>query len=196
MARLRVIHDDMAIDPRENFDHLGTMVCWHRRYNLGDKHSFDSPGDFMDWLRSEYGKNGYIILPVYMYDHSGIALSTSRSYPFNDSWDAGQVGWIYVTKEKVRSEYSVNRVTRLLREKVLDVLVSEVELYSDYVSGNVWGFEVYEVCTCDKCHCGREEFVDSCFGFYGDIESSGLLDAVESLGIDIENIDDPEVVYS
>ena len=29
--------DDDPTDPREDQDWLGTMACWHRRYNLGDE---------------------------------------------------------------------------------------------------------------------------------------------------------------
>lgn len=42
---LQVFRDEYAENPRE-WDNLGKMVCWHRRYNLGDKHDYESPQDF------------------------------------------------------------------------------------------------------------------------------------------------------
>ena len=43
----------------------------------------------------------YLMLPLYLYDHSGLAMSTesfSGRAPHAE-WDSGQVGWIYVSKE-------------------------------------------------------------------------------------------------
>ena len=37
--------DEMADSPR-SWDNLGTMVCWHRRYQLGDKHTYATPQAF------------------------------------------------------------------------------------------------------------------------------------------------------
>ena len=42
---LQVYRDEFAENPRE-WDNLGKIVCWHRRYNLGDQHEYDSPLDF------------------------------------------------------------------------------------------------------------------------------------------------------
>jgi hypothetical protein len=44
----------------------------------------------------------YVILPLYLYDHGGITMSTGS---FGDPWDSGQVGFIYVSKEKARKEF-------------------------------------------------------------------------------------------
>ena len=44
----------------------------------------------------------HLILPVYMYEHSGIALSTGS---FSDNWDSGQVGWIYTSHKNIIKEY-------------------------------------------------------------------------------------------
>ena len=41
----------------------------------------------------------YVILPLYLFDHSGISISTGS---FHDPWDSGQVGFIYASKEKAK----------------------------------------------------------------------------------------------
>ncbi len=42
------INDNIAhIDPRETESHIGTMVCFHKRYDLGDKHSFENKDEFL-----------------------------------------------------------------------------------------------------------------------------------------------------
>ena len=37
---LMVQPDDILISPREVNDNFGTMVCFHRRYQLGDSHNY------------------------------------------------------------------------------------------------------------------------------------------------------------
>ena len=46
---LEVMQDECPDDPRR-WGSLCTMICWHRRYKLGDDHSFESPDEFMQHL--------------------------------------------------------------------------------------------------------------------------------------------------
>lgn len=127
-------------NPRE-YDNLGSMVCYHRRYNLGDKNEYlpghykPNSGDFWGW--TDLGKYFHevhdlaVCLPIYMYDHSGISLSTK---PFSCPWDSGQVGFIFVSKEKLRKEYGVKRVTASLVSKAERILIAEVEEYNQYLN--------------------------------------------------------------
>ena len=179
--RLRIGQDDWIDSPRD-WSPLGHMLCWNRRYNLGDKHDYSEPIDFWhDMVREHIDRNtlfayalsgdgsvrlqkeidedgeesyelcywGYIsflgdkqkaswcidktydtgdiedlrsggwyvedviiedlgfedckrllkdkvfYLPLYLYDHSGITMSTGS---FCDSWDSGQVGFISVNE--------------------------------------------------------------------------------------------------
>lgn len=53
---LFVVNDDTPQHPRAEQDNLGTMICFHSRYNLGDEHSFHEPDDFlMDLLEKKLG---------------------------------------------------------------------------------------------------------------------------------------------
>jgi hypothetical protein len=45
---LFVVNDDTPQHPRAEQDNLGTMICFHSRYNLGDEHSFHEPDDFLN----------------------------------------------------------------------------------------------------------------------------------------------------
>jgi hypothetical protein len=94
---LKILFDANAENPRKEWDNLGKMVCWHRRYSLGDDHQFDSPSDFLDSIK---GKD-VVLLPLYLYDHSGLTMSTT---PFSCPWDSGQVGFIYAEKDVFRNE--------------------------------------------------------------------------------------------
>ena len=233
--------DDTGLyNPREECDNLGTMMCWHRRYNLGDGHDYSEPRDFLQQLLYdecsspdyEYGKpvydfikNGHsenarlaynrslrewellenqhwssnsdwyvsssypasqkgeavpnwfldeclsalktselmklieqtecaVILPLFLYDHSGITMNTSG---FSCPWDAGQVGWIYASREDIKEEFG--EVTPETLEKTKEILQSEVKEYDYYLTGQCYGFKLYQ---------GAEE-IDSCWGFLGEL---------------------------
>lgn len=75
--RARVVADNEGCDPRE-WDNLGVMYCQHSRYTLGDKDAADPRGDDGK-LRDDIA----VALPLYLYDHSGITMSTGRAYPFD-----------------------------------------------------------------------------------------------------------------
>jgi hypothetical protein len=166
---LRIEQDMDAESPRE-WDNLGTMICNHRRYDLGDE-SFraDDYNGWDDLISSiEREKGSLVYLPLYLYDHSGITMNTTG---FHCPWDSGQVGWIYVTKEQVRKEWGVKRVSKQLKEHVIRVLKAEVETYDQYISGEVYGFVLEEKETNDV--------IDSCWGFYGsNPKENGMLEHI------------------
>jgi hypothetical protein len=238
---LFILDDNDPLNPREENDNLGRMVCWHSRYTLGDKHSHDEPRDFLRQLlfdkyssypASEYGKpvydyikqghakearleynrsarewellennywsagndwypssaysaslkgnavpdwflddclsalriselkklaeqmEGMIILPLYLYDHSGITMNTCG---FSCPWDSGQVGWIYADPDMIKKEYG--KVTSETLASAKRVLEAEVEEYDYYLTGQCYGFRLYK----------EDAEIDSCWGFLGSI---------------------------
>jgi hypothetical protein len=192
---LEIFFDEDPLNPREEFDNLGTMVCFHRRYSLGDKHPYSSPKEFFRGLATdvnpvlsetiEYLENGrggvvlseqqngaekceemvdklikktlsekVIMLPLYLYDHSGISMSTN---PFSCSWDSGQVGYIYVTKEEAKREFDMKRTSKKFEDLIKKRLIAEVEEYNKFLTGEVYGY-----CVVDE----GENFLDSCWGYY------------------------------
>jgi hypothetical protein len=169
---IEIVPDSDPESPRE-WDNLGTMVCQHRRYNLGDKHDYDL-SNCTSWsdVQRELGYPP-IILNLYLYDHSGITISCS---PFGDPWDSGQVGFIFATEETLIKEYG--RIDEEIISKAKSVLEAEVKTYDEYLRGDVYGYRIYEVCTCDHGHEHREE-IDSCWGYYGGEE--GCMEEAESV---------------
>ena len=181
--RIEIVPDDDPINPRD-WDQLGTMVCFHNRYNLGDKHDLKA-GDFNGWdslenyIRKEL--EGYIILPLYLYDHSGITMNTTG---FSCGWDSGQVGFIYITAEKIRHEYSAKRISKKLKERITGYLVNEVEEYDQFITGDVWGYQIYKG--------DSEEESDSCWGHFG--EDYCLKTAKEAVDVLVEADKENEMV--
>lgn len=160
---IRIEQDDCPESPRE-WDNLGKMVCMHGRYDLGDKHSYRED-QFSGWdeLRKELEQEegAAVILPLFLFDHSGITMSCSSSrFRMADSagWDWGQVGFIYATKEVILKEFSKKRLSKKLLEKVEEILVNEVKTYDQYLTGDVWGYIIED---------DDGEHIDSCWGFFG-----------------------------
>ena len=154
------IHYDIdPQNPRTEWDNDDVMVCFHRKYNLGDEHDYKS-GDYSGWeeLKEQICKDNDVqdILPLYLYDHSGITMSTSD---FGDRWDSGCVGFIYITKAKARESHMVKRISKRVRDIVHSNLLASVKIYDEYISGEVYGYIVKDKET--------EEELDSCWGFYG-----------------------------
>lgn len=254
-AVLKIMQDDNVFESPRDWDNLGRMICWHRRYNLGDDHSYSSREDFiMDLARESlmndetgylegladekygsatiqlfegdsdiedgwaildgdgepYGVSGYyntqttgydskedaetdleylieefqdidtyveeyadiddlwhlitngdnfVILPLYLYDHSGITMNTTG---FTCRWDSGQVGYIYASKKDIVKEYG-----KFDAERAEKQLISEVKSYDQYITGDVYGFILEEKVKCESCGDVEYEHVDSCWGFYG-----------------------------
>ncbi|MCD1635919.1 hypothetical protein K7H91_19340 [Martelella mediterranea] len=173
---IKIYHDPDAESPRA-WSNLGRLICWHRRYRLGDSHRFDIPAAFlyelagvsvqsdhsMESLRDR-AKRHAILLPVFLYDHSGLAMNTTGFYC---PWDSGQVGFVYVTLEDVRKEFGVKRVTQALREKTEDILRSEIATFDAYLGGRVYGYVIEQ----------DSEEIDACWGFVGDYETLCLPEA-------------------
>lgn len=128
---LTIQPDDFFISPRRLDENFGTMICFHRRYDLGDEHNYGDNEDFLKDLylktvgNDEKGEEKYdrlldrlskqpdtpfgsreyacavnqalmaeiekehIVLPLYLYDHSALAMSTDSfigRVPFPVSW--------------------------------------------------------------------------------------------------------------
>ena len=197
---IKIEYDEDAQNPREWFEPAGTMVCWHSRYNLGDmedgwpiSRSYQEPIDLLYELagidRSEYQEEQYektgvyddmdkadlyakieergtIIKGLFLYDHSGITISTS---PFSCRWDSGQVGYIYITKDKIEKE----GWTPEQADKYLD---GEVEVYDNYLTGEVYGYRITKY----NKEIEDDEEVESCWGYYGDNGKESMIQECKS----------------
>ena len=183
MTKTLKIYADFHPETPRDWDNLGTMAYKHRNYILGEEQISDP----IEWLeeklnlqsKHEYTNerleelearffDEYIALPLYLYDHSGITMKTT---PFGCRWDSGKVGYIYVTKAKVREEYNWRIITAKRRETIEGYLRGEVETFDQYIRGDIYSFEVQDE---------NGEHIDSCGGFFGqDWENNGIKDHIE-----------------
>jgi hypothetical protein len=162
--------DESPVNPRED-SNIGKMVCFHKRYNLGDDTDLKT-NYFESWDELKYHilktEDVACIKPLYLYEHSGITISTT---PFSCRWDSGQIGFIYCTKEDVEQN-------EISEENCHDLLESEVLFYDKYLQGDVYSYTLYKVETCSLGH-EHLELIDSMGGFYGDnIAINGMLENI------------------
>lgn len=117
-------------------------------------------------------KEGYLWLRVYKYEHGGVAYNTTG---FSCKWDSGQVGYIIVSKKTVRKEYGIKRITQKWNDKILDYLKGEIEMYSDWANGDVYGYRISKLSEDNPIQDAQstnllyEDFaeIESCWGFFG-----------------------------
>lgn len=160
--------EDCTFDPRED-DNFGTMACFHNRYSLGDKVEFNSDmfegwDEMEDYIRKEL--KAVIILPLYLYDHSGVSIKVGSfvGKAIHAEWDSGQIGFTYATKEDIRKNWIVKNVSKKLLKKAEEVLKGEVEHYDQYIRGNVYGFSIEDTDGNNVGGCGGyigEDYYDA-----------------------------------
>ena len=122
----------------------------------------------MEMLR----QSDIVILPVFVYEHSGISISVSD---FCDRWDSGQAGWIYTTKENVKetlinwgAKYKdengdlIDVTEENWREAAIENLKGEIELYDMYLQDEVYGIITEEYDADDD----DWEEKDACWGYF------------------------------
>lgn len=171
---ININYDQLAENPREMWDNLGTMYCFHNRYSLGDKHNCTIE-EVQEMVKSQ----DYISLPLYLYDHSGITMNTTG---FSCPWDSGQVGFIVCEKTEICKQFGWDKLTDERIEKIRKYLISEVETYDDFLTGNVYYYNIPEI-------------DESCGGFYGDnFDKNDLLEnAKHSIECHLKRIEQDKI---
>lgn len=157
-------------DPRDN-DNLGVMVCSHRSYRIGDRvnstvehallETYAQGGEQAVIKRLRAEQDATVVLPLYLLDHSGLAMRAGRSFADVDpgQWDSGLVGFIFDTAE-------TRELTGVGPEHVEQALRAEVNEYDQWLQGDVWAYVIERRQCCDLGH-EHWEHVDSCGGFIG-----------------------------
>lgn len=169
-SRYNLGDEQPSEDPTEYLDNLAglddikaridTVIdhFWNRRdwYGLETRLT-----NYLDKKR-ETALQDYIVLPLYLYDHSGI---TMRCSPFSCPWDSGYVGFIYVSMDRARQEWT--GTDDEIREKATECLTGEVETYAQYLEGDVWGYTIERVTLDEDGDESDREELESCWGFFG-----------------------------
>ncbi|NDQ57295.1 MAG: hypothetical protein GZ088_09505 [Acidipila sp.] len=157
-------HADVTVDifidtdprnPRTENENVATFVCFHKKYKLGDVGHDYNTSDYNGWAALKAAimerNDGALVVPLYLYDHSGITISST---PFDCRWDSGQIGFAFITKAQIADEWGTDPDALASAEKYLQ---GEVETYDQYLRNDVYGFVVRDASAVQS----------SCWGFYG-----------------------------
>ncbi|MFA7254343.1 MAG: hypothetical protein WC107_07410 [Patescibacteria group bacterium] len=139
----------------------------------------------MDEIRNSIADGSLFGLPVYAYVHSGATISLS---PFDDRWDSGQSGFIYLTKEEAEEIWG-EEDTEVRKAAIQSNFQGSVKAFAQYLEGDTWGFVAEEQVELtgqrsDGTTVEHDEWVevDSCWGFLGsDPKENGMMDHVDTL---------------
>ncbi len=137
---ISISQDTDAQSPQEYGDSGLFLVANHRQFYVPEPGEKRIPSD-PDELVSRYAKTHWVF-PLEAYIHSGVSLALSREGNFPDrQWDVSQLGFVFASKKIWR-----------LSKKARSAALSLIKTWNQYLSGDVWGYEVGE---------------DSCWGLYG-----------------------------
>lgn len=209
---VRIWADDYPESPREDCN-VGVFVGFeHRSYNIGDRRptfgeltalEYGGWSALVKHLQRQYGARH--VLKVGMIDHSGVSYYIGGGAHWSDSagWDSGTCGYIFDTAEtRERTgivdqdidgtiQFTLGKVPARVNA-IEAALEAEIEQYSQWASGDVYGFTVEARTLCTLCeaieddddlpeqcpHCDVE-IEDSCGGFYGsDTRENGMRDHI------------------
>lgn len=201
LYRFKIEDDDDPLNPRFDYDNMGTMNIWWNRYSFGDNKGKGNPDEMLnDLIRENVPKEKYdedkleyewmknykmvllqehiVLLPCFIYEHSGVTISCSNaSYPYNDRWDAGMAGFIYATKGDYCKWMCLKDVDdETYRKHAREILVAEVREYDMYLQNECYGF------VRDKYDESIDEWYeeDSCWGFLTDKWGDDLVELFRS----------------
>lgn len=153
--RAIIAYDEGTESPRTAWDNVGTMLCWHTRYDLGDITArSEEEAKKLGRRALRAVQNGGLAVELFLYDHSGITMRAGRGFGDIDSagWDWGQVGVIYITKTKIAKEFGGDL------DKARAALYAEVAEYDQYLTGDVYNITIEDA---------EGNMVDGYGGVYG-----------------------------
>jgi hypothetical protein len=193
------------------------MVCWHPDYYLGDEQirNMDGRGAVKDahehsgrfrsiGMLARYCRialDAPVVIPLYLYDHSGISMSAGAGLVMGETpsggydefgsprgWDTTLVGVIYTTPERIRELcgeprregdrfYCPPDWKGTCEAWIESQLKIEVALYDSYLRGEVYGYRVLLMDEPedpdDDPDLDDAEHVDSCWGYLPDVTERG-----------------------
>ena len=155
--RVRIFRDEYAENPWEESELLAEVLHVSTRFVFPNETTGDTDeiADIAEGIR----KDGGLVQAFYLYEHSGVQVSTS---PFGCPWDSGQIGFIVIRKETIDKEFSGDM------EMAKRYIEGQIETYNAYLSGEVYRWQQITLVTCPCCDHTEEVHGDSVCGYYGD----------------------------
>lgn len=136
------LHDDTVYK-------LDTILNGNTTNKVEDIHNKCYPSNerlFKETIKYADSK-GYIIVPISCYEHGAVAFNIDGNM---NGFDNGFGYFALVSKEDLKKEYNVNKITQDIKNKALDVLKGELSNLEDFINGNVLYMTVLDTVECDE----------------------------------------------
>jgi hypothetical protein len=155
--RIRIYPDPDVPNPLEDWSEMGTILSLNRR------HSNDLRGSVDDLLEENPDA-----VPLSYYEHGLCLWTVAGELPpgADCPWDSvGIAGFWLPDAETLESAKNYGGFTRrmFMRKRARQAC----DAYTQWCNGEVYGYEVARVTTCDHCGSERASVVDSRWGCYG-----------------------------
>jgi len=189
-----IVQDQQAESPDTWGNEDIFLVYDHRQFNI-EREGFE-PRDIHQYFEDYHEQiendtyDAYYCFIVCAYIHGGVLLSLNHN---GDRWDTSTTGYILVQKETNNGDNKKPTiVTQDEAEKYAEGLI---EIWNQYLSGNVYGFVLYDVESFTKTYVNKamdiesgEELseVDSCWGYYAEDEEDALKTIIEDLNVQVK----------
>ena len=174
-VQAELIYDQHAAHPRE-CDNLGTiLIAPNKAHWIANRDSAvdtsiplgNSPFEHWENLRREQLKlkksDIAIAYPITKYEHGEISLQLG----YTKGWDYTVSGFVYVTKETIRREYGVKRITKSMLNNAKNCLQSELDMLTSWLNGECYGWQIKEYALTDDGLDWKEVAVlDACWGYF------------------------------
>jgi hypothetical protein len=95
-------------------------------------------GGFVQAIEAAAAERVAVFLPLYLYEHGGITISTK---PFSCPWDSGRVGFVHVTRERAREEWGDGPDAV---ESARECALAEVAEYDNFITGQAYGYRLLD----------------------------------------------------
>ena len=182
-AQAELFYDQYAASPRGQYDNLGTIIIapskthWVAESDVAVDTSIplgNSPEEHWENLRREQLKlkksDIAIAYPITKFEHGEISLSLGGG---NGCWDCGVVGFVFVTKEQLRTWYGTKRITTTIIEHAKTCLQAELAVLTAWLNGECYGWQVKEyTLTDDGLDWESIGILESCWGYFDKEQAS------------------------
>lgn len=142
----QIVVDSHCESPYADDDNIRIVILHGRRADPAEGKCGKTPKEVVAWVKKH--RKSWFAVPLWMYDHSGIALGVGHQNPFTCPFDTRRVGLIALERAAFN-----NAPDGDLFEQAKAI----AEVYAMWANGECYGYRI----TVD------DEVVDDCYGFIG-----------------------------
>lgn len=155
------LSEDMQGNADGHMDYFTTYGRWND-YSLFDVEGARGVGyrGWLDHVNSEYNvlpqyiedyedeekaekrveawiEKNLFVLPIYVYEHGGITMSTGG---FSCPWDSGQAGFIYSDKKRAAVLAGKKRMSKAVEARIYEAMKHHIKYQAALCEGSVYGY--------------------------------------------------------